>query len=316
MFEVVSTTAPIFLLIALGYLATKTNLLPAAALPGMGKCVLYVTLPALIFNALHKLELSEIIDLHFLGAYAFGSVASFTAAFLIGRRFFRDAIGNAGLKGMACAVSNSAFFGWPVVTLVMPDAPPNAFPMVIMVENLIVLPLGFLVLEYGFGRAENSQESMLTSWGNVLKRVSRNPLLIAVAAGIIASATHLPVPKAIDTAFDMMSKSCAPMALLIIGGSLVGSRLAGQTREIVTVMILKLTMHPVWVGLASLLMFGISPKQQLVAVMMAAMPTFSMFAIIGSNYGQSRLCSSILLATTVLSFFTLTLLMSLLPMHA
>lgn len=315
LFEVVSTTAPIFLLLAIGYLACRINLMPAASLQGMGKSVLYVMLPALIFNSLHKLELDEIINLRFLGSYALGSVCSFATAFLVGRRLFGNDLGNAGLKGMSCAVSNSAFFGWPVVLLVMPDAPSNTFPMVVMVENLIILPLGFLVLEFGFSRDKEAQKSLLKSWITVFKRVARNPLLMAVAAGIIASATHLPVPSAIDTAFGMMSKACAPVALLVIGGSLVGTRVAGQIAEITTFTLMKLTTHAIWVAIMATLVFGLEPQLRLIAIMMAAMPSFSMLAIIGNTFGQGRLCSSIVLCTTLLSFLSLTLLMTLLSIH-
>ena len=49
MLAIVSITTPIFLLIALGYLAVRWRILPYEAIPGLGRFVLYFAMPGLFY---------------------------------------------------------------------------------------------------------------------------------------------------------------------------------------------------------------------------------------------------------------------------
>ncbi|MFC6670482.1 hypothetical protein [Marinobacterium aestuariivivens] len=64
-------------------------------------------------------------------------------------------------------------------------------------------------------------------------------------------------------------------------------------------------MHPLLVSLMILLIPGLEPQLKAAAVLMASMPMMSIYPIIGGNYGYRSICSSMLLATTLLSFVTI-----------
>lgn len=70
MLAVLSITAPIFILIGLGFVSVRGGLVNREQLRGMGTFVITFALPALVFNALAKRPLSEVLNVPYMGAYA------------------------------------------------------------------------------------------------------------------------------------------------------------------------------------------------------------------------------------------------------
>jgi predicted permease len=310
MLAVLSTTAPIFLLIALGFIAVRTRLMPADAIPGLGRLVMYIAMPAMIFSTLASMNFDQVIDPTYLLVYGAGSALALVAGLGISKLLLRDSVAAGGVKAIGMAVSNSAFFGYPVLVLVFDDPPTNAFAMALMIENMLILPLALVIIEYGVGRQNGT--SLASVWKSVLVRVMKNPLIMAIIAGVLASAIDLQLPAVMIKSLGMLSGTAAPVALFVVGGSLVNSSLRGNLSEIGLVVAGKLALHPLLMVLLIWLLPDFDPRLQLAAVLMAAMPMMSIYPIIGGNYGYRNLCASILLVTTVLSFVTISLTLKLL----
>ncbi len=310
MLAVLSTTAPIFLLIALGFVAVRTRLMPGDAIPALGRLVMYFAMPAMIFSTLTHMKFDEVIDSTYMLVYGLGSALALTAGIGLSKLLFRDSIAAGGVKGIGMALSNSAFFGYPVMLQVFDDPPTHAFAMGLMIENMLIFPLALVLIEYGIGRQNGV--TLASAWKSVLLRVMKNPLIIAIIAGIIASALDLSLPVVIDQSLGMLAGVAAPVALFVVGGSLVNSSLRGNVSEIGLVVAGKLALHPLMMVLLIWLLPDFDPRLQLAAVLMAAMPMMSIYPIIGGNYGYRNLCASILLVTTVASFATITLTLKLL----
>ncbi|MBS99013.1 MAG: transporter [Oceanospirillaceae bacterium] len=305
---VLSITAPIFLLIAIGYLAVKSRLLAPEAVPGLGRFVLYFALPAAIFSTVSRMNFGEIIDPSFVGVYATASLCSFTLGLLFSLYVLRNGLGAAGLKGIGMAIPNSMFIGYPVLLQVFGDPPANAFAMAVMVENIVVLPLALIAIEYGSGNRADKRLSEV--WASVFGRVIRNPIIQSITAGLAASAIGLQLPGAVDQSLDMLARASAATALFVIGGSLVGTPIRGELKEISPVVIGKLLIHPLLVALMLWLLPPFDPELELAALLIAAMPMMSIYPIIGGNYGYGSQCASILILTTALSFVTVTVLLA------
>jgi malonate transporter len=306
--DILLKTAPIFCLIGLGFAAVKYQLMPQEALQGLGRFVLYFTLPALIFSTLIHMDLTEIFEPDFLIMYGAGSVLAFALGALTARFVSKNDLTGCGVKGLGWSVSNSAFFGLPVLLLVLPEPATVAFSMGLIIENLIVFPIGLITIELGQGT--QGGRSVWHIWGTVIKRVIKNPLIIAISAGFLGSALHIRPPEFLDTTFSMLAGASATTALFVIGGSLVGTTLKGSVVDISSVIGGKLFLHPLCVALASFLVPGIDPQFRLAAILMAAMPMMSIYPIIGGNYGYRSLCASILMGATLGSFITIAMIMS------
>lgn len=310
MLGILSTTAPIFILIALGYIAVRSRLFPAEDAHGLGRFVLYFALPSLIFTTITQMEFSEVIDPSYLTVYGLGSILSFLIGLSVSKFIFADSLARGGIKGIGMAASNSAFFGYPVLLLTFDHPPTNAFAMCVMIENVVILPLALMAIEYSAGRSNGT--GLASALASMASRVARNPLVIAIVSGIAISAAGLDIPDVIDKSLDMLGRTSAAVALFVVGASLVGNSVRGNIGEIGMVAIGKLAVHPLMMVLLIWLLPDFDPDLQKAAILMAAMPMMSVYPIIGSGYGFRNLCSSILVVATLSSFVTISVVMGLL----
>lgn len=315
MLNILSTTAPIFILIALGYLATRSGLMPREMVPGLGRLVLYFTFPALVFSTLLRANISEIIEPAFLVIYGLGSFLTFCIGLYISRLWPRQQSVAGGIKALGMSLPNSAFIGYPVLMQVFGETPAVAFSMALMIENIIIFPLAMTVVEYSSGKKQ-SDNSLLQIWSTVLKRVFKNPIILSIAAGLLASIISLELPAIVDRSLQMLSSASIAVALFYIGGTLVGSSLRANTQEMSGVVIGKLILHPVLVALLVWLLPDFDRTLQLSAIILAAMPMMTMYPVIGSGFGYQKFCANTLLVTTVMSFITISIVLLLLSSQA
>lgn len=310
MTDVLSITAPIFIIIGFGYLAVKSGLMPQEAMPLLGRFVLYFTLPALIFGTLSQMQVSEVIQFDFLTIYAIGSLGALLGGIALNRLIFNTDLAEASVRGMGMSASNSAFIGYPVLLQVFGSAPTQPFTMALLVENILILPLALILIEYG-KRDTGTGEPLLQVWRRIFMRILRSPLILAILAGLICASLQLPIPSALDRSLEMLAMASVGTALFVIGGSLVGTRVNDSLVSISLVAAGKLLLHPLLMLLLVMLWRDFDPQLEMAVILAAAMPMLSVFPIIGGNYGYGRQCAGMLLVTTALSFITLTLILAL-----
>ncbi|TCK09549.1 AEC family transporter [Marinobacterium mangrovicola] len=309
MLAVLSITAPIFLLIAVGYISVKTRLMPQEAIPGLGRFVIYFALPALMFSTISSMDFGEVIEPNYLAVYALGSLLALLSGIGLHRFLLRKSLVESGVKGIGMSIPNSAFIGFPILMQVFDSPITQAFALAIMVENILILPLALIIIESG-RRKEGENSGNI--WLPVFSRIVRNPLIIAIAAGLFCSALSIRLPAVATEALDMLARASAPTALFVIGASLMGTQIRGNIYSISTVVTGKLLLHPLLVALVLWLWPAFDHRLELAVMIIAAMPMMSVFPIIGGNYGFRNTCASMLLITTVASFVTITLLLGVL----
>lgn len=313
MLQMLFTTAPIFIMMLLGYIAVRTRLVQDESIAGMAKIVLYFTLPALIFSTLAKMDSSKVFVGEYLLAFSLASLSSLAIGFAFAYWVYKKDSVDATIKGAGMACSNSGFFGYPVMLLVFDDPPTTAFAMTLIGENAIVLPIIFALLSYF--SSKNEGLSLKKTLIKTAISLVKSPLVIAVVCGMFFSQFALSLPLVADRVLLMLSGASATLALMVLGGSLVGTSLKGNMRDISTVALGKLLIHPLCMALFMWLIPGIDQHLMLGAIILAAVPMMSIYPIVGSSYGFRAFCSSTLLMTTILAFVTLSLLLSLLPLQ-
>ena len=308
--NILTTTAPIFILMLIGFIAVRTRLVSEDGMVSMSKVVIYFTLPALIFSTLAGMKFEEVIIPGYFFGYMIGSLIMLLGGLFVYTKLFKRPLSESTIRAVGMSNSNSAFFAYPVMLLAFSNPPTAAFTMALIIENIVVLPLTFMILEYSSSRgAGRSTFSMIKA---TAKRLLKNPLIIAVTAGLVASTLHVELPATANRVLVMLSGASATLALIVLGGSLVGNSLKGNARDIGIVSFGKLILHPFMVGITLYLMPGVETNMMLGGVLIAAVPMMSIYPIIGSPYGQRAICASTLLVTTISSFFTLMLVLQLL----
>lgn len=313
MLNIFLTIAPVFILMGLGYFAFKMQLIKAEAMPSLGNIILYCAIPAVMIGGLSKIHISEIIEPYFMLAYGLGLTSCLLISLLIALKLKGNGLSLSTIQAMGATIPNSMFVGFPVVLLSLGDADSASLGlmMAVLVENILILPLALILLEYGAGQQATSKFAI---WRSVGLRIIKNPLIIAIAFGVALSLFNIPLPKPISQSLELLSKISAGLALLFIGAALANikpqTKLDGSNLSLVVLG--KLILEPLMVAFFILLLPAFNPILQKTAILMAAAPMMSIYPILGERYGFRDFCASTLFVTTLLSFLSMAVVLLLL----
>ncbi len=309
MYGVLSVTTPIYLLIAAGFAATRFGLFERADMRVFGKYTINLALPALLFNALSQRQIGEILNPVFIAAYLGGSLIVMVAGIVWARRVGGKGMSLSAVMGMGMSCPNSGFIGFPLVAQVFGASTGGvALALAMIVENFFLIPIALAIADSDAG--EGAQGSRLARWGAALlqslRGVVRNPMIHGLVLGFLFSLLGWRLPEPLSRAVGLLAASCSALALLVIGGSLVGQMARDLWRDISLVLVGKLLLHPLAVLLLVMLLPPMGRELQVAVVMLAAVPQMGIYPILAQKFGHDGMAASAQLASTVVSFFTLT----------
>jgi len=297
---VLGLVAPVFALIALGYVAALRRLVSEEGLRGINDFAFWLCAPSLLFLAaasggasLHGGRLEAVFFGAVLGVYAAVMVVARLAA---GRN-----LAESGLLALNCVFGNTMMMGVPVVLAAFGPAGVAPAAALLGLHSLVLLPLTTVVAELGM----SGGAPPLRVAGRTLAAVARNPIVVAVVLGNLW-ALALPAPSgAFHRLLEMLAAAMSPMLLFCLGASLRDFRIAEGWREALLVNAVKLVALPLAVlGVGRLV--GLGPLELAVSVTLAAMPTGANAFLMSRRYalGMERAGAAVLLST-VLSVATL-----------
>lgn len=306
MLDILAITSPIYIIVLAGYLATRFGVFERADMRVFGKFVLNFALPALIFNALATRHIREVLHPAYLLAYLGGSLLIMTTAYVAGRRLGGLNRMRSTFLAMGVSCSNSSFMGFPILLLMVAPVAGVALALNVMVENLVMLPLLLAMAESARGAGGSWRQVVAQS----LKRLARNPLVLAVTAGLVVSLAEVTLPQPVLRSVTLFSQASGGVSLFAIGGTLVGLSLSTGWQRVLPIVVGKLVGHPLAVlAIVSLLpLAGVAPMEpslRAAALLMAAMPMLSIYPILAQAYGEADRSATTLLICMVASFFTL-----------
>jgi len=306
MLDIISITAPVFIMIAIGYVAVYSGVFEAAAMRVLGTYVVYLALPALLFKAISQRPISEVVNWSYMAAYLCGSLMVLTAGYFYARCIQKADTTAAAFSAMGMVCSNTGFIGYPILLLMLPSIAGVGLALNMIVEISVLIPLLLAIAEAGHGGPSPVGKMLLRT----IRGLMRNPIIIGLVAGLVASLVDMQIPAPLMKPIDMLAASSAAVSLLVIGGTLTSVSVRGLSGEIAPTVAGKLLFHPLavfaatgalpFVGLAPL-----SPEMQAAAVILAAVPTMGIFPILAQRFGRERTSVVAMLVATVLSFFTL-----------
>ncbi|MDB5850121.1 MAG: permease [Rhodoferax sp.] len=310
MLHILNITAPIYLIIAAGFLAVRFGLFTKDDTRVMGRFVIQFCVPALIFRALSQRSLSDVLNAPYLIAYALGSVAVSLGMMAYAHRRRGHPVPMAAIQGLGVSTSNSAFIGYPILMQTIgPAAAGVGLALSMIIENLVALPLALAMAD-----SAGSSQHWHKTLARTLRGLLKNPMIIAILAGFAFATLGLQLPEVLGRTVQIVATAASPVALFVIGGSLVGLKLGGVRQDIATVAFGKLVLHPLAVFCALWLLPPLDPQLRIAAVVLAGMPMLSMYPVFAQKYHYEGFCAAALLATTVASFLSISVLLW--AMHA
>lgn len=310
MLQVLAITVPIYACVAIGHLTVRWGAMRRDDMGVLSRFVITFALPCMLFLAIGTRRLGDILMPTYLGAYAVGLLATFTVGYLYGRRRSGGAPAASAFDGLGMAAPNSGFVGYPVLVLALPSVAGLVLGLNMLVENLLIIPLAYLLAE---GAAVG--RSRVAVLGTYAKRLTRNPLLVGLGAGLVVSLLSVPLPEVLIRTADLFAKAGTALALFAVGGLQQTWPDVVTVQRVLVVSAGRLLLGPVLVfaaltGLVALGLPALSTTMTVALVLSAAMPVFTILPVLAQPYGQAEASSGVLLVTTAASFVTLSALLA------
>ncbi len=301
--NVLGVTAPIYLMMVLGFVAVRAGWLAAPDLRALGRFVVQFALPALLFTAVMQRPLADLFDARFLLMYALGTLAIFGVVFAWALRRSPGRSSMPAMMALGATSPNTGYVGYPIVLSLLGPKGASAVALLFLVENLLIIPLGLALAE----RA--TQADGARGLGALVQQTLRgmitNPLVLAVLAGLLCSFAGVVLPAVVSQPIQMLATASTPAALMVIGGSLVGLKVAGVRGDLAAVVMGKLLLHPLAVAALMAWWSPQDPTLWVAAVLFAAMPPMGIYPVLAQRFDQERFTAAALLVGTLASFVTL-----------
>ncbi|QAB14228.1 AEC family transporter [Hydrogenovibrio thermophilus] len=312
MLGTLSILLPIFGLIAAGFISRKTGVMGQTAASELNRFVVWLALPALLFDIMANSNWSALYLPDFILVYLIGSVGLFVLV-LIWRLKQGVPLADASIDSVSAAYSNTGYVGFPLLFLVFGASSqvPTTIASIIVVS--IVFAMAIILIETGL----QAEASLRLKIKNVLKAVFLNPLIVSPIAGMLFALSSWQLPQGVETFLTLLGGAASPAALISLGLFLAdavassndNTTAARKTAWQLTA--IKLIAQPLLVAWLALSVFEMDYELAMMAILLAALPTGTGPFMLAEYYRREAVTTAqTVLFSTVLSLVTLTLLLS------
>ncbi len=331
MSAVLNAALPIFALILAGFVCARRGVLGAGATDSLNNFVVWLALPALLFQAMAQITGAELDHPAFLAAYGLGMAATFACSFALDRRRGLR-LADRAIEGLDAAYANTGFMGIP---LCLAALGPAGLPPAIIATLLTacVLFAGAIVLiETDLQRPGGTcPAARAPGLGSVLRKVAlslaRNPLLATPALGLAFAATGAGLPIPLLRFTTLLGAAASPCALVTIGLFLAqpgaqpdappdpatdtAAHRAATRGTVARLVALKLLLQPALTAVLAFVVFPMPAPWSHAALLLSALPIGTGPFMLAKLYDrEAAVTSRAILLSTVLSVATISVLVA------
>lgn len=222
----VQVVLPVFAVIGIGAAAGAVLRLDVEPI---NRLSIYAVLPALVFQSMSDLELSDIAWGRLVAAYLLSLLVIAATTWTLGARL--PAMSRRALVGTSM-LGNAANMNLPVTLFALGAAGLDR-ALILYVTSVVVL---YLVGPVLFGAR--------TSIARALRTLLSFPALWAALAGLAVARTNVGVPLPFERAVDLVAGAAIPLMLLILGVQLVRAGRWRPSGRVVSAVGVKLIVAP------------------------------------------------------------------------
>jgi malonate transporter and related proteins len=333
MLDVLALMAPFFGLVALGWVTARRGLLPVDGIGGLMTFVLYFALAALLLRLSAQGRLQAGASVTLLLVYAVASLMVMALGLWWARRAGLSRRDGA-LAALVTAFPNTGFLGLPLLTsLLGPDAA-GPVAATLLVDVLLSCSLAMAWAHShphpqpgtSAGKPDNlpaNDPGPMAALVSSLKGALRNPLMQAMAIGLLVSALGWTLVKPLDDVLRLLGQASTPAALVTLGAIVARSQMRPELapRPALSAAVvaapslwwlvgLKLLVHPalVWLlsAVAAQLGHALPPLSVLALTLAAALPSAANVSMLAEREGaDTAMVARVILWTTAAAVGTL-----------
>lgn len=307
MSSIINVVLPVFGLILAGYLCRRTGRLGETASTEINRFVVWLALPALLFQATATSSWDEIWQPGFVASVSAGCAVVFVMT-VIYRFKQQRPLTDASIDALGAAYANTGFLGIPLCVLVFGDE--GLLPAIIATLIVACLLFGIAIILIEISLQE--EKHPLRVFIKVGKSLAANPLLIAPVLGAAWATTGWALPPAASKFLSLLGMAAPPCALVSLG-LFLAQKQAGRRDGTVGLVAGKLILQPLVTGFFAFWVFELPSLWASSALLLSALPTGTGPFMLASFYGrEAALVSRVILMTTLGSLITISLVLYLL----
>ena len=301
MITTLNAIAPIFLIIATGYLLFRTRVVDESVWSAIEHICFYLLLPFLIIRTLSRANLGSVPVLDFMTVIVV-AILGMSALLILIQVFIWKRFPQSGPSFSSIFQGATRFHGFVAIAVIGPlygDAGVTlaALALAIMVPLLNVISVVVLSV---YGHSDTRPQVIA-----VAKKIVTNPLIIACAVGLLFN--WFGVPDILFEAIDIIGAGGLGLALLAVGAGMNFGK-AAQHKMLLTVGVLTRLIGMPTIVIAMSWLVGLDGTARTVAIIAGAVPTAaSAYVMARKMGGNAELMSSIVTFQVIVAFFTLPL---------
>ncbi|TET64794.1 AEC family transporter [Candidatus Bathyarchaeota archaeon] len=292
MFDIIlRTIIPILLLMGTGLLSRKLGILKSGDERILSAYVYYFALPALFFVNMTETNFTE-ETLRFILAGIIPILIAmiiYTSLYVI----FRFSKNMLYLLILSTIFGSLAFFGIPFITFAFPGTGEPVATLGAASISIVSVTASITTLEL----YRLQQSKILTGLKLVVKRLSRNPLILSIFSGILLSLIRIEIPTPISQPLHMLGSTTSTVAIFMLGVFLYGRRYTNISKALKLSM-LRIIFLPTIAFLTTML-FDLPTFERSALILMHGMPVAISMIILSERYNfyKETIASLILISS-------------------
>lgn len=236
--DLVAVNLQCFGLIILGYISRRFNLIGPEEAKGLNIFVSYFSLPAMIFQSLATMPLSN-IDFNFVGSILISKSIIFLVVLLVTFVLSCKSCSKqyttrrSAIYAIFCTQSNDFALGYPLLLSLYGNTKTslaNYLYILAPIQLLLLNPIALLLIEVSKNLQQN-ESSRVSRWHRVIaivkiifQKIFINPIILATFLGIVVNlANDGSLPQVTVSFFQVLAQSFSSVALFLLGLNLYGN---------------------------------------------------------------------------------------------
>ncbi|PSS63329.1 AEC family transporter [Ensifer sp. NM-2] len=303
MIIVFESILPIFLLVLLGAWLKRTTLVDQNLWLGLEQFGYYILFPALLFSTLAQADFSG-MKADATAIATIGSVSLMSIFVLFLWPLFRNREVS-GASFTSVFQTATRWNGFMALAIAQKLYGPIGLTLTALVMTLVIIPINLynvgVLVWFGGGNRD---------FRRFFAKIATNPLIVASVLGIVFNRMGITVYGPVMTTIDMLASASLSLGLVMVGAGLRVSDALKPSGSAMLAVFLKLIMMPVFMVGASFLL-GIRGDALCVIALDAAVPTaMNGYLLAKQMGGDAELYAAVATVQTVVSFFTIPLVLS------
>ncbi|MBU5473741.1 AEC family transporter [Roseburia sp. MSJ-14] len=297
----INVTIPIFLVMVLGWGLKQIGMLNDNFVTVANKFNFKVTLPFLLFRDLSSVDIKAVFDLKYV---LFCAIASSVCFWVIwgGTKLFMKDKTMTGAFVQASFRSSAAVMGLAFIQNIYGQSAMGP----LMIVGAVPLYNIYSVIVLTFEAQKGEEESQKNKIKDVFLNILKNPIIIGIFLGLMASLLEIDFPVLVDKTVNNVAQMATPLALIALGAGFEGKKALAKIKPTLAASFIKLVVQAaVFLPIAAWM--GFAGEKMIALLIMLASPTTPSCYIMAKNMNNDGvLTASIVVTTTLLAAFTLT----------